>query len=207
MSDAAAGILLAGGRSRRMGGGDKCLRMLGRQSLLEHVLGRARPQVQDIVISANGDPERFGALGLPVLADTVPDFAGPLAGVLAGLEWLRTERPGIELLATFATDSPWFPVDLVERLRRERLRRGADLAVAASGGRVHAVFALWPVRLTDALGEALRREGLRKAEAFLRRYRLAVVEWPSEPRDPFFNINTEEELDAAAGVLAAQGSG
>jgi molybdopterin-guanine dinucleotide biosynthesis protein A len=181
--------------------------MLGRQSLLEHVLGRARPQVQEILISANGDPARFGTLGLPVLADTVPDFAGPLAGVLAGLEWLRSERPGIELLATFATDSPWFPVDLVERLRRERSRGGADLAVAASGGRVHPVFALWPVQLTDALGEALRREGLRRAETFLRRYRLAVVEWPSEPRDLFFNINTEMELDAAAALLAAQGSG
>lgn len=207
MSDEVAGILLAGGRSSRMGGGDKCLRTLGGQTLLGHALGRARAQVRDIVISANGDPSRFGAFGLPVLADTVPDFAGPLAGVLAGLEWLRAERPGIELLATFATDSPCFPGDLVERLRRERLRQRAELAVAASAGRLHAVFALWPVSLTEALGEALRREGLRKAEAFLRRYPLAVVEWPCEPRDPFFNINTEAELDAAARLLAAQGSG
>jgi molybdopterin-guanine dinucleotide biosynthesis protein A len=200
-----AGILLAGGQSRRMGGGDKCLRPLGTTTILARVIERAAPQVAALALNANGDPARFEAYRLPVIADSIPDFAGPLAGVLAGLDWAAARGRGDSHVASFATDAPFLPHDLVARFVAARERDGADLVCAASGGRTHPVFGLWPVALRDALRRAMVEEGVRKVDAWTARYRLAVVDYPVESFDPFFNTNRPEDLAMAATLVAAEG--
>jgi molybdenum cofactor guanylyltransferase len=197
------GLLLAGGRSRRMGGGDKTLRLLGGRALLAHVIDRLRPQVAALVLNANGDPARFAGFDLPVVADGVPDFAGPLAGVLAGLDWTAAHRPEATHVASVATDAPFLPKDLVGRLVAALEEAGADLACAASGGRAHPVFGLWPVRLREDLRGALVAEGVRKVDLWTGRHRLVTVPFADRPVDPFFNANRPEDLDAAAARLAA----
>jgi molybdopterin-guanine dinucleotide biosynthesis protein A len=199
-----AGILLAGGLSRRMGGGDKCLRALGAATILARVVALARPQVAALALNANGDPGRFAAYRLPVIADSIPDFAGPLAGVLAGLDWAAARGAGDTHVASFATDAPFLPHDLVARFVAAREREGADLVCAASGGRTHPVFGLWPIALRDALHHAMVAEGIRKVDAWTSRYRLAVVDYPIEPFDPFFNTNRPEDLAVAAALVAAE---
>ena len=196
-----AGVLLAGGRSQRMGGGDKNLRMLAGKPILAHVIERAKPQVDALVLNANGDSQRFAAFGLPVVADSVTGFAGPLAGVLAGFDWAATHLPEAELVASFATDAPFFPRDLVRRLAVALEEGGFDLACAQSNGQAHPVFGLWPVSLREALREALAG-GLRKVDRWTARYKLVEVEFPAEPVDPFFNTNHPEDL-AEAEQLAA----
>jgi molybdopterin-guanine dinucleotide biosynthesis protein A len=198
------GLVLAGGQSRRMGGGDKALRLLGGVSLLERVVARLRPQVEALVLNANGDPSRFAGFGLPIAADSIADFAGPLAGVLAGLDWAALCHPDCELVASVATDAPFFPLDLVARLRQGLDEAGADLACAASGGQAHPVFGLWPVRLREELRRALVEEGVRKVDAWTGRYKLTTVTFPDRPVDPFFNANRPEDL-AAAALLATAG--
>ena len=195
------GILLAGGLSRRMGGGDKCLRPLAGRTVLDHVVGRARPQVAALALNANGDPGRFAGYGLPVVADDVPDFPGPLAGVLAGLDW-AAGQPGATHVASFATDAPFLPTDLVARLAAAIADDRGDLACAASGGRAHPVFGLWPVSIRAALRAAIVGEGIRKVDRFTARYRLVQVEFPITPGDPFFNVNRLEDLAAAEAWLA-----
>jgi len=198
-----AGVILAGGQSRRMGGGDKSLRILGGETLLARVIARARPQVRALALNANGDPARFAAFHLPVIADAVPDFAGPLAGVLSGLEWAHLNAPGLDWVASFATDAPFFPRDLVSRLLRAIGREKADLACAASGGRTHPVFGLWPLRLAADLRRAVVDEGIRKVEDWTGRFDVAVVEFPVAPFDPFFNANRPEDLAEAETLLKA----
>ena len=198
------GLLLAGGQSRRMGGGDKALRLLGGRSLLERVIERLRPQTAALVLNANGDPRRFAGFGLPVVADSIADFAGPLAGILAGLDWAAAHRPNCPVVASVATDAPFLPEDLVSRLLQGMAAAGAELACAASGGQAHPVIGLWPVRLRDELRRALVEEGVRKVDVWTARYRLATVAFP-EPApgiDPFFNANRPEDLDRAAALLA-----
>jgi molybdenum cofactor guanylyltransferase len=197
------GVLLAGGQARRMGGGDKCLRQLGERTILEHVIERARPQVAALVLNANGDPDRFARFGLPVAADVIEGFAGPLAGVLTGMEWARTRRPDCPWIATIATDSPFFPSDLVARMLSAVERRGADLACAASGGRAHPVFGLWPVRLADDLRRAIVDQAVRKVDVWTARHRLAEVSFPTDPIDPFFNTNRPEDMAEAERLLRA----
>lgn len=200
---AVAGVLLAGGLSRRMGGGDKTLRPLAGRPILEHVLERVRPQVAALVVNANGDPARFAGFGLPVAADVLPDHPGPLAGVLTGLDWAAEHAPGTEWMASFATDAPFLPADLVERLLAAVRREGADMACAASGGRNHPVFGLWPVRLRTELRRAMVEEGIRKVDAWTGRYRLAVADWPAEPVDPFFNANRPVDIAEAERLLTS----
>ena len=195
------GVLLAGGQSRRMGGGDKCLRPLGDRSILAHVVERAQPQVVDLVLNANGDPARFSGYGLPVTADVVEGFAGPLAGVLTGIEWARAQAPGCTWIASFACDAPFLPGDLVDRLLESIEAEGADLACAVSGGRDHPVFGLWPVALGDDLRRAMTEEEVRKVDIWTGRFRLARVEWPVQPYDPFFNTNRPDDLAAAESLL------
>jgi molybdenum cofactor guanylyltransferase len=196
------GLLLAGGQSRRMGGGDKTLRLVGGVSLLDRAIARLRPQVEALVLNVNGDPARFAGFGLPVAADSVPDFAGPLAGVLAGLDWAAAHYPDCAFVVSVATDAPFFPQDLVARLI-EGLDKGlADLACAASGGREHPVFGLWPVRLRDELRRAVVEEGVRKVDRWTGRYKLATVSFADRPIDPFFNANRPEDLAAAAALIA-----
>lgn len=200
------GILLAGGLSRRMGGGDKTLRLLGGRPLLDHVIERARPQVAALVLNANGDPARFAGFGLPVVADSVPDFAGPLAGILAGLDWAAANCADCPLVASIASDSPFLPSDLVARLYRGMTDAGADLACAASRGQSHPVIGLWPVRLRQALRQAVVDEDIRKVDVWTGRYRLATVPFDDEPGgiDPFFNANRPDDLDRAEALLLAR---
>ena len=201
------GLLLAGGLSRRMGGGDKALRLLGSRTLLERVIERLRPQVDALVLNANGDPARFAGFGLPVVADSVPDFAGPLAGILAGLDWAAAHRPDCTFVVSAPTDAPFLPSDLVSRLIQGMEAEGADLACAASGGQPHPVIGLWPVRLRDELRRAVVDEGVRKVDAWTGRYRLATVSFSDRMSelgpagDPFFNANRPEDLDRAAALL------
>ncbi len=190
------GCILAGGLARRMGGGDKGLVRLGGRHVLDHVIERLEPQVSRVILNANGDPDRFSAYGLPVVADTVEGFAGPLAGVLAGLEWARSNTDA-EWVATAATDTPFFPTDFVERMLAAIANEGAGMACAASDGRHHPVFGLWPVRLADDLRHALVDEDVRKVDAWTARYKLVAVEFASQPHDPFFNVNRPEDVDEA----------
>jgi molybdopterin-guanine dinucleotide biosynthesis protein A len=197
-----AGVLLAGGQSRRMGGGDKCLRLLGGQPILTRIIEHAAPQVARLVINANGDPERFAPFDLPVTADTVGGFAGPLAGVLAGMEWAVAAAPECAWIATFATDAPFLPDDLVDRLSAAVAGGAADMACAASSGRPHPVFGIWPVALCADLRHALVDQGVRKVDEWTGRYNRKVVEFTADTIDPFFNVNRPEDLAAAEAFLS-----
>ena len=197
-----AGVVLAGGLSRRMGGGDKALLSLGGRSILDHVIERARPQVSSLALNANGDAARFARFGLPVIADVVEGYAGPLAGVLTGLEWAAAEHPDCAWVASFASDAPFLSVDLVARLLAAIEMDGADLACASSAGRHHPVFGLWPVALVDDLRHAVIDDSIRKVDAWTARYSLAVADFEVEPFDPFFNTNRPEDLAEAETLLA-----
>lgn len=196
------GLLLAGGQSRRMGGGDKALRLLAGRPLLDHVIARVRPQVDALVLNANGDPSRFARYGLPVVADSIADFAGPLAGILAGLDWAVANRPDCEFVVSVATDAPFLPADLVARLVAGMTTEGAELACAASNGQAHPVIGLWPVHLREDLRHAVAEEGIRKVDLWTARHRLATVPFADQPIDPFFNANRPEDLDRAAALLS-----
>src|SRR5215475_8712007 len=186
-----------------MGGGDKPLRLLAGRPLLAHIVERVAPQVRRLVLNANGDPARFATFGLPVVADAVAGFVGPLAGVLTGLDWAAAEAPDCPWVATFPGDAPFLPRDLVARLLAAVDAEGAELACAASSGQSHPVVGLWPVRLRHELREALVGEGIRKVDVWTARYRLATVAFSDRPVDPFFNANHPEDLDRAATLLAS----
>ena len=198
------GLLLAGGQSRRMGGGDKPLRLLAGRPLLAHIVERVAPQVRRLVLNANGDPGRFAAFGLPVAADAVEGFVGPLAGLLTGLDWAASEAPDCPWVASFPGDAPFLPGDLVARLLAAVESGQADLACAASAGQSHPVAGLWPVRLRHELRRALVEEDVRKVDRWTGRYRLATVAFAAEPIDPFFNANRPEDLVEAERWLAAK---
>jgi molybdenum cofactor guanylyltransferase len=195
------GVLLAGGQGRRMGYVDKGLMTLGGRPLLAHAVERARPQVSTLILNAAGDPDRFAAFGLPVVADVVEGYAGPLAGVLTGLEWAAVHRPEVAWVATFATDAPFLPPDLVARLMAAT--GDADMASAMSAGRTHPVFGLWPVAERGALRRALIDEEIRKVDRWTARYTVAQVDFPCDPLDPFFNVNTPDDLATAERLLNA----
>lgn len=199
-----AGVLLAGGRAARMGGGDKCLLSLGGRTLLDHAIARAAPQVAALALSANGDPARFAMSGLPVLADPVPDRPGPLAGILAGLRWAKGQN-GCRWLASFPTDGPFFPLDLVTRLRAAAEADHAEVALAASAGRTHPVFGLWRLDLAEPLSAALAGNGPRAVERFARSRPWVAVSFEEGPVDPFFNVNRPHDLAEAERLLAGQG--
>lgn len=190
------GLILAGGLARRMGGGDKALKPLAGRPILAHVVDRLRGQCDGLLLNANGDPARLAAFGLPVVADTVPDFAGPLAGVLAGLDWIAAHRPQTFWLLSVAADTPFIPGDLAARLHHVRVAAGTPLACAASAGRQHHAIGLWPVALREDLREALAA-GERRLGRWAQGHGVAVAEWPAEPIDPFFNVNTPEDLAEA----------
>jgi molybdopterin-guanine dinucleotide biosynthesis protein A len=196
------GVLLAGGQSRRMGGGEKFLRPLGGRPILERVVERVRPQVSDLILNTGGDGARFQPLGLPVVADVIEGFAGPLAGILTGLEWAAANVPAAPWVASFATDAPFLPDDLVERLMAAVEDGGAEMACAVSRGRTHPVFALWPVDLRDALRRAMVEDEMRKIDRWTAAYRVAHVDFAGDPVDPFFNVNRPEDLAEAETLLA-----
>ncbi|ACA20258.1 molybdopterin-guanine dinucleotide biosynthesis protein A [Methylobacterium sp. 4-46] len=201
------GVILGGGLARRMGGGDKPLLRLGGETLLARVAARLAPQcAAGVVLSANGDPARFRpAFAGPVLPDSVPDAPGPLAGVLAGLDHAAAHHPGVAFVATVAGDTPFLPGDFVARLHAARAAAGTPLATAASGGRAHYVDGLWPVALRDDLRAALVTEGLRRVGQWIARHGTAEAAWPSEPVDPFLNLNTPDDLALAEALAARHG--
>jgi molybdenum cofactor guanylyltransferase len=199
------GVLLAGGLARRMGGGDKPMRTIGGRSILDRVIARLEPQCDGLILNANGDPQRFAAFGLPVVADGVADFPGPLAGVLAGLDWAAANLPEVRFILSAAGDCPFLPRDLVSRLHEAVVEQDAQLAVAASDGQSHPVIGLWRVSLREELRRALVVEDVRKAADWTARYRLATVTWPVTPLDPFFNANTAEDIAEAERLVALDG--
>jgi molybdopterin-guanine dinucleotide biosynthesis protein A len=186
-----------------MGGGDKARITIGGITILQRVLACLKSQCTSLVINANGDPARFADTKLPVVADSVPDFAGPLAGILAGLDWAALHRPDCEWLASVPGDCPFLPNDLVARLHDARVAADAPLACAHSGEWRHPVVGLWPLALRDDLRRALVAEGLRKIEIRTARHGVAIADWPAEPVDPFFNVNTPDDATQAQ-VMAAR---
>jgi molybdopterin-guanine dinucleotide biosynthesis protein A len=195
-----AGAILAGGLARRMGGGDKGLRELAGRPILALAVERLAPQVDALALNANGDPARFAAFALPVIEDGIAGFVGPLAGVLAGLDWAAARASATPWLATVAGAAPFFPRDLVARLRAAADAEGKPLACAASGGRTHPVFGLWRVALREDLRRALEA-GARKVDLWTARHGVAVAEFAVGEVDPFLNVNAPEDLAAAAALL------
>ena len=198
------GLVLAGGQARRMGGGDKAFIEIGGRTIIERVLARLRPDCTNIVLNANGDPQRFAAYGLPVVADSVKDFAGPLAGILAGLDWTARNFPGVEWMASVPGDCPFLPEGFVERLHTVRQQQGKQLACAQSGEWRHPVVGLWHVGLRNDLRHALVVEDLRKIEIWTARHGIAIASWPDKPVDPFFNVNTPEDIAQAEKLATAE---
>jgi molybdopterin-guanine dinucleotide biosynthesis protein A len=198
------GLVLAGGLARRMGGGDKARIRIGGKTILERVLARLTPQCARVILNANGDPARFADTGLPVVADSVPDFPGPLAGILAGLDWAAAHAPDVADMVSVPGDCPFLPDDLVERLAAARQAAGVPLACARSGEWRHPTVALWRVTLRDDLRNAVAEEGLRKIESWTARHGVAIADWPDRPVDPFFNVNTPEDIAAAERIAAQQ---
>jgi molybdenum cofactor guanylyltransferase len=197
------GLVLAGGLARRMGGGDKALIRIGAHTILDRVLERLTPACTGIVLNANGDQTRFAPFGLPVVPDDIEGFAGPLAGILAGLDWAARNAPGAEWLVSVPGDCPFLPRDLVPRLHAARAEAGTALACAQSGDWRHPVVGLWQVALRGDLRRALVDDGLRKIEVWTARHGVALAAWPAEPVDPFFNVNTPEDAAAAARLAAS----
>lgn len=196
------GLILAGGLARRMGGGDKLRIRIGGVTILERVLRRLRPQCSQIIINANGDRARFADIGVPVVPDGVPDFAGPLAGILAGLDWMAENSADAEWLLSVPGDCPFLPPDLLTRLNDARIAAGLPLACAQSGQWRHPVVGLWPVALRDNLRHALIDDGLHKIELWTKRHGVAIANWPDTPTDPFFNVNTPEDVASAEAAAA-----
>lgn len=195
-------VVLAGGLARRMGGGDKPLRLLGGEPLLAHVLRRLSPQVAEVILNANGDPARFASWRLPVVPDGLPDYPGPLAGILAALDWAAAERPGQAWVVSVPGDSPFIPQDLVARLHAARAEADVPLACARSDGQTHPPVGLWPVALRQDLRAALLA-GERKIDRWTARHGCAHADWPTQPIDPFFNANAPDDLAAAERLLQA----
>jgi molybdopterin-guanine dinucleotide biosynthesis protein A len=198
------GLVLAGGLARRMGGGDKARIRIGGITILERVLKRIQPQCTALILNANGDPARFADSGLAVVPDSVPGFAGPLAGILAGLDWTAAHRPDVADVTSVPGDCPFLPADLVTRLAAARAAAGTPLACARSGDWRHPVVGLWPVRLREDLRHALVVEDLRKIEIWTARHGIVTVDWPTEPIDPFFNVNTPEDAARAEQIAALE---
>ncbi|SCY02357.1 molybdenum cofactor guanylyltransferase MobA [Microvirga guangxiensis] len=197
---ATLGVILAGGLARRMGGGDKPLLRLGGQTLLAHVAQRLAPQCESMILNANGDLSRFGMLDIPVVQDSISDNPGPLAGVLAALEWAALHKPSITWVATVPGDTPFIPRDLVLRLHAARDAASTPLACAASGANQHYTTCLWPVDLRHDMRHALL-EGMRRVEDWMKLHGSTAAFWPAEPFDPFFNINTPDDLAAAQDIF------
>jgi molybdenum cofactor guanylyltransferase len=196
------GVVLAGGLARRMGGADKAHIRIGGRTILERVVERLRPQCAALILNANDAPERFADTGLPVVPDSVADYPGPLAGILAGLDWAAERSLEIEWVVSVPSDCPFLPRDLVANLHDARVAASAQLACARSGERRHPVVALWPVSLRRDLQRAITGEGARKVDNWIARFTIGFADWPAAPVDPFFNVNTPGDI-AEAERLAA----
>lgn len=197
------GVILAGGQSRRMGGGDKPLRRLAGRTLLDRVVERIAPQcAAGLILNANGEPGRFAGFPGEIVPDGVPGQPGPLAGVLAALDHAAERHPDVAQVVSVSGDAPFLPRDLVERLSAARAAAGAQLAIAVSGERQHFTVAVWEVALRADLRQALVERDERRVGAFIRRHNAAQAAWPDKPLDPFLNVNTPEDLAAVEALLA-----
>jgi len=184
-----------------MGGVDKAFIEVAGVSLIERTIARAKPQVNELLINANGDLDRFKSLGLPIIPDRIGGYLGPLAGIFSGLDWRRENRADAAWLASFACDCPFFPLDVVERLREKAEAEGASVAMAASGERHHPVFAVWSAAMAGTSETVLTKGGFRKMDDFIATLPNTRVEFPSDPVDPFFNINTPDDLKRAEALM------
>lgn len=192
------GIILAGGLSRRFGGGgDKFQNKLSGRPLLEWVVERARPQVGTLILNANSDADQFDHYNLPVIADVIQGYAGPLAGVLTGMEWVRANQSDRDWIATFPADAPFIPTDMVDLLLDRAEQDKSEIACAASGGWSHPVCGLWRVELADQLRQAIEIEDMRKTDLWTSRYKLSTIEFSTDPFDPFYNVNQPSDLEEA----------
>jgi molybdenum cofactor guanylyltransferase len=197
-------VVLAGGLARRMGGGDKCLKLLAGRPILAHVLERLDGQAERILLNANGDVKRFASWGLPIATDVLPGFGGPLVGVLTALEWAATHAPEITDVVSVPADGPFLPRDLIHRLVDARSAVNAMLVQAASNGRPNPVVGLWPVALASELRRAIVDEGIAKVDVWTARFRLATADFGETRPDPFFNANTPEDLGEAERLLGME---
>tara|TARA_B110000503_G_scaffold47467_1_gene77358 strand:- start:1976 stop:2614 length:639 start_codon:yes stop_codon:yes gene_type:complete len=201
-TDQLVGVILAGGLSRRMGGGDKSMLVLGGQPILNYVVDLAQAQVDTVLLNVNGDAQRFEAFKLPVQADIVPDFAGPLAGIVSAMAWAKQNKAGATHIITMAADTPFFPVDYVSRMVKQMQVEGQRLACASYKGRTQPVFGLWPVDLFDDLYRAIVEDDMRKVDRFTAPYGVADVMFDELTDNPFFNVNRPEDLSLAEQLLA-----
>jgi molybdopterin-guanine dinucleotide biosynthesis protein A len=190
------GVILAGGLARRMGGGDKSMLQIGGQPILQYVIDLAQNQLATVLLNANGDAQRFTKFGLPVQADIVPDFAGPLAGVVSAMAWVKHNKPHATHLITMAADTPFFPSDYVERMELQMQQQGKRLACASYKGRTQPVFGLWPVDLFEDLYKALVEDDIRKVDRFTAPYGVADVAFDECLENPFFNVNQPQDIAA-----------
>ena len=196
------GVILAGGLSRRMGGGEKCLKLLGGKTLLSRIISRVKPQIPSLILNVNRNPERFIDYQLPIVSDVIGDFDGPLAGILTGMEWMRDNSPEVRWLATFPADAPFVPQDFVSKCLEAQIREGAEIVCAKSADRTHPVFGLWNLELADELRKAMEQKQIRKIDEWSSGYSTYYEEFSTEPIDPFFNINSEKDLITAQTIIA-----
>ena len=201
-ADQLVGVILAGGLSRRMGGGDKSMLALGGQPILKYVVDLAQAQVDTVLLNVNGDAQRFAAFELPFQADIVPDFAGPLAGVVSAMAWAKQHKASATHIITMAADTPFFPADYVSRMIKQMQLGGQRLACASYEGRTQPVFGLWPVDLFDGLSRAIIEDDMRKVDRFTSPYGVADVAFDELTHNPFFNVNRPEDLSLAEQLLA-----
>jgi molybdopterin-guanine dinucleotide biosynthesis protein A len=201
------GVILAGGLARRMGGEAKPLITLSGKSILSRAIDTLQPQCAHLAINVNAELHRYRQFKLPILIDTIDGFIGPLAGVLAGMEAAAKDRPETHLLLTAPGDTPFLPIDLVARLSSAKAAKQASIAVAVSGGRAHHTVALWDISLRDALRKALIDDGVRAVSEFISRHKKVDVDWSIDPFDPFFNVNSPEDMEIAGEILTQQKMG
>ena len=191
------GIILAGGQARRMGGGDKCLSLIGKRTLLSIIIERAQDQVSSLILNANGDPNRFAVYSLPVLKDVIGGFYGPLAGILTGMEWLKDNKPRATWLVSFAGDAPFIPRNFVQTCLQNNQISDIEIICGRSSGRAHPVCSLWRVSLASELRKAIEEDEIRKIDAWTSNYSVYYQDFDADPIDPFFNINSENDLIVA----------
>lgn len=202
ISQSVVGVILAGGLAKRMGGGDKCLLPLAGKTLLQRTVERAQPQVGSLLLNANGSSLRFARTRLPVIPDVFPNNLGPLAGIHAGLKRMRDDNPDAEWLASFASDTPFFPTDLVERLRGAAAAGNSLLAVASSKNRTHPIFSLWHASLLERIEQQLQSGDIPRLQDWVKQQKMVQVEFAADAFDPFLNINTPQDLYAAEPIAA-----
>ncbi len=204
MPNKITGVILAGGLARRLGNIDKALVQIGNTSLLEYAIANLEPQCDQIIINANGNPDRFHNINNPIIADTIEGYAGPLAGVLCAMQWVKQNTPQTKWIATLPVDTPFAPKDFAARLLQNVIDQKTDLACASSGGRHHPVVGLWPVDLADQLHAAMVNEDMRKVDLWTARFKLSIVDFKIKQYDPFFNINRPADIETGEQILKEQ---